>query len=159
MTFQFQVAKVNFDIILGLFRVFRFPRAWFLEFFQLFKNHCYNILPNQTYNKRTRKAYWNNISHGGRKCYFAQHWLLLSVVRTLVNPRPQKYPLFRFTYKKDAKFNGLIYSRSKSLLFKCNCGKFPFSSTHLRTTWKGTRWSAAYPWDTLSAQLSWSGKD
>ena len=111
--------------------------------------------------ERTRKAYWNDISHGGRKCYFAQHWLLLFVVRTLVNPRPQKYPLFRFTYKKDAKFNGLIYSRSKSLLFKCNCGKFPFSSTHLRTTWKGTRWSAAeaYPWDTLSAQLSWSGKD
>ena len=33
MSFQFQVSKVNFDITLGLFRVFRFPQARFLEFF------------------------------------------------------------------------------------------------------------------------------
>ena len=31
MTFQFQVSEVNFDILLGLFRVFRFPQARFLK--------------------------------------------------------------------------------------------------------------------------------
>lgn len=65
-----------------------------------------------------------------RKCYFAQHWLF--VWSSDSKSSTTKIPVIQSSHKKDAKFNGLIYiallSRSsKSLLYKCNCGKFPFT--------------------------------
>ena len=51
MTFplQFQILKLIFDIILGLFRVFRFPRArFFVLNFSLFSSLGFPVSPDTT---------------------------------------------------------------------------------------------------------------